>query len=372
MVSMPEVSNLEATISLGWKAAAYLWRSFTCSHTVGLVYDTINVLYPEGKPRPRHIVTYHTGFGWTLKYCLTPGCSFEDLLQKQGHLNDACRHFVDIERDSAGYVLINVYEGWLKSYYPYELLGDRGSMSLPIPIGYSAQGLEWYDLASAPHMLIAGESGKGKSNFLHGLIRALLPVAAVCVLDMKRLEYAYFGDRIRLAETEADGLKLLQAINQEMGRRIPLLKAAGCVNIQEYQGNEMPYLVLVIDEYAELRDKRILEIIERLVRLARAVGISVVAATQRPSSSVIDGDTKALFDARLCFRVADGINSRMVLGEHCSAAAYLPDIKGRAIFRGADRDKVVQTLHLPISQARKILPEEVIRFEPEPAKAIPV
>jgi S-DNA-T family DNA segregation ATPase FtsK/SpoIIIE len=368
-------SNLEATISLGFKAAAYLWREYTHTKPVALVKDTMDVLYPEGKPRPKHIATYRTDFGHTIKYCLTPGCTFESLLQHQGALNDAARCFVDVEKDAGGYVLINIYQGKMEPYYKYELPDPPAGMELPIPIGYSAQGIVWYDLASAPHMLIAGEAGKGKSNFLHGLIRSLLPIAAVCVLDMKRLEYAYLGDHIRLAETEDNGLKLLTDLSTEMDRRIPILKQAGCVNIQEYHslGGKMDYIVMVIDEFAELRDQRILGLIDHLVRLARAVGISIVAATQRPGSDVISGSTKALMDARLCFRVADGINSRMVLGEHCSAAAYLPDIKGRSIFRGGNRDQVVQTMHLPISQARQILPGEVIRCEFEPAdRLIPV
>lgn len=363
------VSNLEATISLGWRACQYLWRSFTGTEKVGLVYDTMRVLYPKA-PKPKHIVTYRTETGWTLKYVLTPGCSYEDLLHKQDRLSDACRSFVDIERDSAGYVLINVYEKDLQDYYPYEIPEPPEDMSLPVPIGYSAKGLEWFDLTDAPHMLVAGESGFGKSNFLHGLIRSLLPYARVCVLDMKQLEYAYLGEHILLAETEPEGLKLLKQIEGEMERRKAILKKAGCVKIQEYQG-KMPFIVLIIDEFAELRDKRILAIIDRLVRLARAVGISIVAATQRPDYKVLPGQLKANIPAALCFRVKNGVNSDIVLDN--TRAAYLPRIRGRAIWQ-FDREIEVQVPWLTTAQAREMLqrvPERAVAQEEQKAEILP-
>jgi len=210
-------------------------------------------------------------------------------------------------------------------------------------------------------LLVAGVPGFGKSNFLHVLIHSLLPVAQVAIVDLKRLEFAYLQGHAALAKTEADALALMQALNREMEKRIGILEAAGVVKIQDYKGNDMPYIVTVIDELAEIRDENIMALIDRITRLARAVGISVVAATQRPSTKVLPGDTRAMFQARICFQVADELNSRMVLGESCPLAAQLPGIKGRAIWKFGIEEKEVQTMFLPLKQAKKMLNKNPVR-----------
>lgn len=117
---------------------------------------------------------------------------------------------------------------------------------------------------------------------------------------------------------------------------------------------DMPFIVCVVDELAELQDDTAQELLNRLLRLSRACGISIVAATQRPSTTVLSGDSRAQLSSRLCFRVADELNSRMVLGETCNRAAYLPTAPGRAIFRWG-KTREVQTMFLPVEEARKRL-----------------
>ena len=234
-------------------------------------------------------------------------------------------------------------------------------LSLPVPIGVSHSGPNVFDLTESPHLLIAGVPGFGKSNFLHVLIHSLLPVAQVAIVDLKRLEFAYLQGHAALARTEEEALALVQALNREMERRIGILEAAGVVKIQDYKGSDMPYIVAVIDELAEIRDENIMALIDRITRVARAVGISVVAATQRPSTKVLPGDTRAMFQARICFQVADELNSRMVLGESCPLAAALPGIKGRAIWKFGIEEKEVQTMFLPLKQAKALLNKNPVR-----------
>jgi len=186
----------------------------------------------------------------------------------------------------------------------------------------------------------------------------LLPVARIGIIDLKRLEFAYLKDYAALAKTEEEALLLMQSVEKGMEQRIRTLEKAKVVKIQDYNKTAkepLPFIVVVIDELAEISCKDTIKLVDRITRLARAVGISVIAATQRPSTKVLPGDTRAMFQARLCFQVADELNSRMVLGENCSIAAHLPGIKGRAIYKFGMDTKEVQTMHLPVKQAKNLL-----------------
>jgi len=261
-----------------------------------------------------------------------------------------------------GALQMNIHTGRLPQRLPYCWESEQLiHMSLPLPVGVSHSGPVVFDLVESPHLLIAGVPGFGKSNFLHVLIHSLLPKALVAIIDLKRLEFAYLGSHAALARTEQEALALMEALNKEMERRIDILEMNEVVKIQDYKGDNMPFIVAVIDELAEIRNDDTMALIDRITRLARAVGISVVAATQRPSTKVLPGDTRAMFQARLCFQVADELNSRMVLGESCPLAAMLPGIKGRAIFKFGIEEKEVQTMFLPLKQAKGLLNKNPVR-----------
>ncbi|MCL5289780.1 MAG: hypothetical protein M1489_01880 [Firmicutes bacterium] len=146
-----------------------------------------------------------------------------------------------------------------------------------------------------------------------------------------------------------------------MERRLDILEAAGVEKIQEYHAGNVtdmiPYIVLIIDEVAEISDPAIIHCIDRLVRLARATGISIVAATQRPSKkvAVFKDDIRDNFAARVCYLMADEISSRLVLGENCPEAARLPEVKGRGIYKYGVTAKEIQTMFLPTREAKKLL-----------------
>lgn len=107
---------------------------------------------------------------------------------------------------------------------------------------------------------------------------------------MKRLEFNYLSNHCLLAKYEEDALELMKRLNQEMERRITLLEKAKVVKIQDYKKKEeLPFIVVVVDELSEIKNDKIMFYLDRIVRLARAVGISVVAATQRPSTNALRG-----------------------------------------------------------------------------------
>ena len=184
------------------------------------------------------------------------------------------------------------------------------------------------DLNQMPHLLIAGATGAGKTVCVNSMICSILFKARpdqvkFIMVDPKMVELAAFSGIPHLIHPIiSDAKKAYVALNwavEEMERRYKILAEAGCRNIDAYNQNgnpHMPYIVIVVDELADLmivaRDT--IEIaIQRLAQLSRAVGIHLVLATQRPSVDVITGVIKANFPARISFKVASKVDSRTVL-----------------------------------------------------------
>ena len=292
------------------------------------------------------------GQDWLLS--LPVGLSVEDVRRKAHKLAGALGADIELEK-AGGLLLMRIMTGEIKKQYDFELI-DRAYMGIPVPIGHGRAGLVVLDLAAAPHLLVGGTPGFGKSGFLHQAAATMLHHGTqVFIVDLKRLEFAYLKDHARVVTTEPQGVELLQALCAEMERRLEYLERAGVVKIQDLKTQEMPYIAVIIDELAELQADAFFEALNRLLRLCRAVGISIIAATQRPSVKVLDGDSRAMFAARLCYQVADELNSRMVLGETHPQAAYLPAIPGRGIYRFGNSCQEVQTMLLPVVRARELL-----------------
>ncbi|GAB3548683.1 DNA translocase FtsK [Spirosoma fluminis] len=224
---------------------------------------------------------------------------------------------------------------------------SNSKFDLPIVLGKTISN-EIYvaDLAKMPHLLMAGATGQGKSVGLNVLLTSLIykkhPSQLKLVLvDPKKVELTLFNKLERhflakLPDSEepiiTDTKKVVNTLNSlciEMDNRYNLLKDAGCRNIKEYnakfvkrrlnpeKGHRfLPYIVLIIDELADLMmtaGKEVEQPIARLAQLARAIGIHLVVATQRPSVNVITGLIKANFPARLSFKVTSKIDSRTIL-----------------------------------------------------------
>lgn len=202
--------------------------------------------------------------------------------------------------------------------------------ALPLILGQDTSGdAVVVDLAAMPHLLVAGSTGSGKSVGLNGMLIGLLcahtPKALKLILiDPKRLEFAAYTDIAHLIfPIVTDPRKALQALQwvvKEMEDRYALMALAGCRNSIDYNKNTahepMPFIIVIIDELADLmmtagRDIEVL--ITRIAQMARAAGIHLIVATQRPSVDVITGLIKANFPSRISFRVASKIDSRTIL-----------------------------------------------------------
>jgi S-DNA-T family DNA segregation ATPase FtsK/SpoIIIE len=224
---------------------------------------------------------------------------------------------------------------------------QKNSMELPVAFGKTISNETFVaDLAKMPHLLMAGATGQGKSVGLNAILASLLytkhPAEVKFVLvDPKKVELTLFNKIERhflakLPDSEeaiiTDTKKVINTLNSlciEMDQRYDLLQNAQCRNIVEYNkkfiarklnpndGHKyLPYIVLVIDEFADLimtAGKEVETPIARLAQLARAIGIHLIVATQRPSVNVITGIIKANFPARVAFRVTSKIDSRTIL-----------------------------------------------------------
>jgi DNA segregation ATPase FtsK/SpoIIIE, S-DNA-T family len=224
---------------------------------------------------------------------------------------------------------------------------QNAEMELPLTLGKTISNETFVvDLAKMPHLLMAGATGQGKSVGLNAILTSLLykkhPAEVKFVLvDPKKVELTLFNKIERhylakLPDTDeaiiTDTNKVINTLNSlciEMDARYDLLKDAMCRNIKEYNtkfknrklnpndGHHfLPYIVLVIDEFADLimtAGKEVETPIARLAQLARAIGIHLIVATQRPSVNVITGIIKANFPARIAFRVTSKIDSRTIL-----------------------------------------------------------
>lgn len=204
--------------------------------------------------------------------------------------------------------------------------------NLAVPLGRDVAGVPTaIDLAKAPHMLIAGATGSGKSVGINTILVSLLYQNApadlrLLLVDPKRVEFALYNDIPHLlcpVITEPD--KTVSALKwavAEMERRYRVLEEQRKRNISEYNaanpGEHMPYIVIIIDELADLMVQAAKEVEDSIVRIAqkaRAVGIHLIVATQRPSVDVITGLIKANIPTRIAFAVASQIDSRTIIDQ---------------------------------------------------------
>lgn len=223
----------------------------------------------------------------------------------------------------------------------------NNSLALPIGLGRTISNEPFVvDLAKMPHLLVAGATGQGKSVGLNAIITSLLYTKHPCemklvLIDPKKVEFTLYSaiENYYLAKLPDNGdaiitdtkkvVRTLNSLCKEMDDRYDLLKMAKMRNIKEYNAKfcarelspamghrYLPYIVLIVDEFGDLimtAGREVEQPLARLAQLARAIGIHLVIATQRPSVNIITGSIKANFPARIAFRVQSGVDSKTIL-----------------------------------------------------------
>ena len=216
-----------------------------------------------------------------------------------------------------------------------EIIGSdsfqKKEIKLPIALGKSISGSPIVaDLTSMPHLLIAGTTGSGKSVCINTIITSLLykhspDNCKLVLIDPKMLELSsYEGIPHLLSPVITDAKKATSALSwtvKEMENRYKLMSSEGVRNIDGYNQKhklKMPYIVVVVDEMSDLMlisSREIESYVQKLSAMARAAGIHIIMATQRPSVDVITGTIKANFPTRISFQVSSKIDSKTILGE---------------------------------------------------------
>ena len=273
---------------------------------------------------------------------------------------------------------------------------SHSASKLTLPMGKDLIGrIRTADLTQMPHLLIAGSTGTGKSVFINSLLLGMLYKATpdelkVVLVDPKQLELGLYSDIPHLFTPVVTDPKVaanvLRNATREMEQRLKLLAGRGVRNIDQYnrtfeknqslslfdsadddQQRPLPYIVIIIDELADLMmvdTNGVEESITRLAQMARAVGIHLILATQRPSVDVITGLIKANFPARISFRVASKVDSRTILDTNGSESLLG---RGDMLYLPAGSSRL-HRIHGPYARESEVV--AVCDFWREQAKAL--
>lgn len=244
----------------------------------------------------------------------------------------------------------------------------EGKAKLPIALGKDINGhVVVVDIAKMPHVLVAGTTGSGKSVAINTFVVSLLTrfTPAECrllMIDPKMLELSVYNDIPHLltpvVTKPEKAVEALQWAVREMEDRYSRMAAANVRNIEGFNqsGRKMSYIVIIIDEVADLMmvaGKEVEFVVQRLAQMARAAGIHLIMATQRPSVDVITGTIKANFPTRISFQVASKFDSRTILGEQ--GAEQLLGMGDMLYMSGGGRIKRVHGAFVPDADVIKMV-----------------
>ena len=309
-------------------------------------------------------------WGWRFFYKLPIGLCKADLENMREEIEAALDAEVSFNWHK-GLIRIDVLTGKIPVKVnfkpPEEMRGE-----IPFTVGKGREGLITADLASCPHLLVAGQTGAGKSNFLHQMIACLVGKVQLHIIDLKQVEFAYMEQAANVEHTLDGAIKTLEYLTKEMQKRMAFLSKQKFVSAKEWRAahpekaEELPYMVLVVDEFSQLSpvlskdpdDKKVRSYAHKmlvdLICLARSLGIHLVLATQRPDRDILPGQLKANIPATICFKVRNQANSQICLDNDRATELPSPsEIPGRAIWQHDD-EREVQTLFLPMAAAREI------------------
>lgn len=303
--------------------------------------------------------------GYKLVFTLPKGlCSNDFSKHKQ-----AIEQYLNASNTKISYannnVFVEVVEIELETEYPFEKVERKGG--LIILTGKSMSGVEVIDLSiGEPHVLISGESGSGKSTLLRGIITNIILTTdpnslRLHLIDLKHgAEFRIFEKCKNVASfsrTRKEAEKILYKINAEIERRYNLFYENDCVDIKEYnqkfRNSKLCRELVIIDEFADLKDEKdSIGILEELSAKARACGVHLVIATQRPDAKVLTGRIKANIPNVIGLKTMNEINSRIII-DHAGLETLRGE--GRGILKRAGKEVEIQAMYLKPEQARDLV-----------------
>lgn len=336
------------------------------------IYETISSINPYRKlfegcglevegNIPRLLRKKKANYGYDLIFTLPAGLSSKQFEQKRTEIEEYMNGSIEISVKNRKLIL-QVYTKQLKSYYEYKQIKTKGICEFPI--GYThGEKLVTVDLGKIVHLLIAGETGSGKSTLLRGIITSLIlsnKTISLYLIDLKNgAEFNVFrrSNKVKAFCRNVDEAEeLLLKLSDEVDRRYNLFFENNVVDIKEYNKlkgvKKLDYKILIIDEFADLQnEKGSISMIETLAAKARACGIHMILATQRPDSKVINGRIKANIPCAVGLKTLNELNSRIIIDE--SGLEKLRG-KGHGILKYSDITEF-QSMFLTVQQARDLI-----------------
>jgi S-DNA-T family DNA segregation ATPase FtsK/SpoIIIE len=270
---------------------------------------------------------------------------------------------IDIEGDSSMFTMKVFNKGISQFAYNVSDIPLEG-LHLPIVVGKSRSGWEVYDMVENPHLLIAGETGSGKSTQLRAIISTLILTKRTDELqlylaDLKRSEFHVFKGvpHVKNVVVDKDDLQeVLDRISMEMKRRGDLCDEYEVSHVTDLPF-KIPYIILAIDEVALLKkDKKAMPLIEEIGSIGRALGVFLIISMQRPDAKLLEGSIKNNLTVRMAFKHADDVNSRITL--NASGAEDIKDEeRGLMLFKHNGLKKV-QGPFLSLMEAKRLLKQK--------------
>jgi len=299
---------------------------------------------------------------WLLVVYLPPGCSYEEFISKKHYFSSAVGGSCQIERNGEA-IYMTISNIHLSSKYTYEFdpRPYLKKMAIPIYLGKTANGIIVEDFTKIVSLFVAGLRDTGKTVTFHQAIYTCLNIdrimkgnyIQVAIIDPKLKELQYFEDYGAVWTHEPEEsiqlLKLIQEANKQR-KNIIGTKANNIIEYNSVANDPIPYIMLFVDEVDMVgSDNDCAKILIESVQKYRSQGIYLIASTQRPdATSFGKGNSfskfKSQFEARMCYRMTDELNSRMVI--ETGSAAHLPKIPGRAIYK-YDREVEIQAPYFP-------------------------
>lgn len=331
------------------------------------VFLNLGIGYNDRYPMKKSVRRTENSIIYTFR--IPAGVCLKDFEDNKQAIENFLGHKVDIRYT---YKAIEIEEFILpdKTFYEYEKVDKRGHVV--IVIGYTRNGkLITCDLSHGePHLLIAGETGSGKSTVLRSIIVNLLLTSNVQLhlVDLKNgTEFRMFekcSNVISFARNTTMAITVLESLVHEVDRRYDLFYKYDVKDIDEYNSSfqeRLNYEVLIMDEFADLQDnKKAKALIDELGRKARACGIYMILATQRPDSKVLDGNIKANVTNILGLKTLNATNSNIIIGEK-----GLEELrgKGHGIFKRGGKQDYIQAPFLDADKARSMIKHLYVKKE---------
>ena len=276
---------------------------------------------------PKELSKRKTRYGYDIRFSIPTGLALKDFETKHDAIEAYFKHRIVMEYDNGKNLLMRIYEQELKKKYDFKLFDCKRILEFPIGMTYGDE-VVFVDLEEAPHIMIGGSNGAGKSVILNGISTNLclkpVELVEIYIIDFKGNEFNDFKDleHVKVIATEMkDAEKTLTWLKNEMENRYKVFAEIGAKKLSDYNKKaniKMPYKVLIIDEYADFVGKDgeySRSIIQRLSQKARAAGIHMILSTQRDDSTVINGFVKNNINTIIGLTCGNRASSQVVIDE---------------------------------------------------------